>query len=169
MAYAIHYPEHIDRLILVDSVPPNSKDMVSVGDALFPAESAKAAALEKADPTSSRAPFEAIFPTLFYSPERRAAFVRQMTSFRFNEEVFHKLGGELMQADLYEGVRKFQFPVLILNGRFDVLVAPQSAVHIADAIPGSKLVFFERSGHLPFLEEPDEFARTTEEFLAQPQ
>jgi len=169
MAYAIHHPEHISRLILVDSVPPNAKDMVSVGDALFPEESAKAAALEKDDPTSMRSPFEALFPTLFYSPEHRAAFMKQMTSFRFDEEVFHKLGADLMQANLYEGVRRFQFPVLILNGRFDVLVAPQSAVRIANAIPGSKLIFFERSGHLPFLEEPDRFAETTEEFLAQPQ
>ena len=33
-------------------------------------------------------------------------------------------------------------------------------------IPGSRLVIFERSSHLPFLEEPERFKREVEDFLA---
>ena len=33
------------------------------------------------------------------------------------------------------------------------------------AIPGSRLVIFERSSHLPFLEEPERFKREVDEFL----
>jgi pimeloyl-ACP methyl ester carboxylesterase len=35
------------------------------------------------------------------------------------------------------------------------------------AIPGSQFVAFERSGHLPFFEEPQAFTRVVEEFLSQ--
>jgi pimeloyl-ACP methyl ester carboxylesterase len=33
------------------------------------------------------------------------------------------------------------------------------------AIAGSQFVVFERSGHLPFFEEPEPFARALETFL----
>ena len=32
-------------------------------------------------------------------------------------------------------------------------------------IPGSQFAVFERSGHMPFSEEPDAFLRTLEQFL----
>jgi proline iminopeptidase len=45
-------------------------------------------------------------------------------------------------------------------------VAPVVAYKIHQAIPGSHFAVFERSGHLPFFEEPDAFVRVMEEFLA---
>jgi proline iminopeptidase len=39
------------------------------------------------------------------------------------------------------------------------------AYKIHEAIPGSRFVVFERSGHIPFYEEPDAFVHEAEEFL----
>lgn len=36
------------------------------------------------------------------------------------------------------------------------------------AIPGSQLVIFERSGHLPFYEEPERFKKVVKDFLGKP-
>jgi proline iminopeptidase len=45
-------------------------------------------------------------------------------------------------------------------------VTPVSAAQtIADLVPDSRLVVFERSGHSPQIEEPELFQRTVREFL----
>src|SRR3954447_18770950 len=49
-------------------------------------------------------------------------------------------------------------PLFLANG------GPGYEIH--KAIPGSRFVVFERSGHLPFFEEPEAFRRALEEFLA---
>jgi len=54
----------------------------------------------------------------------------------------------------------------VITGRYDMNVAPLIAYKIHKAIAGSRFAVFERSGHLPFYEEPQEFLRVMEEFLA---
>jgi len=44
-------------------------------------------------------------------------------------------------------------------------VAPVVAYKIHQAIAGSRFVVFERSGHLPFYEEPEAFDNAVEDFL----
>jgi proline iminopeptidase len=41
------------------------------------------------------------------------------------------------------------------------------AYKIHQAITGSQFAVFEKSGHLPFFEEPDKFVQVMEEFLAK--
>lgn len=48
-------------------------------------------------------------------------------------------------------------PTLVLVGRHDVVTAPAQARRIARRIAGAHVVTFEHSGHLPWLEQPDEF------------
>jgi len=54
---------------------------------------------------------------------------------------------------------------MVMTGRYDINVAPLVAYKIHEAIPGSRFVVFERSGHIPFYEEPDAFVHAAEEFL----
>lgn len=56
-------------------------------------------------------------------------------------------------------------PVLILTGDTDRLVPPQHAQQFHDAIPGSQLITFESTGHIPQEEKPDESAMAVQEFL----
>jgi proline iminopeptidase len=53
----------------------------------------------------------------------------------------------------------------VINGRYDMNVAPLTAWRLAHAIPGAKVVFFEQSGHLPAYEEPDKYIELLENFL----
>jgi proline iminopeptidase len=46
-------------------------------------------------------------------------------------------------------------------------VAPINAWRLAHAIPGAKLVFFEKSGHLPAYEKPVKYHTVLENFLNQ--
>ena len=46
-------------------------------------------------------------------------------------------------------------PTLVLAGRHDKIVPATESEAMAAAIPGSKLVWCERSGHMPMMEEPE--------------
>jgi pimeloyl-ACP methyl ester carboxylesterase len=59
-------------------------------------------------------------------------------------------------------------PTLILCGRRDPQYAPACSEELAAGINGSRLVWFERSGHYPFIEEPEEFWARVEGFLGEP-
>ena len=67
--------------------------------------------------------------------------------------------------DMTDALPKFKCPTLVINGRYDMNVAPLTAWNMAKAIPGAKFVAFEKSGHLPSYEEPDRYVQVVEEFL----
>jgi pimeloyl-ACP methyl ester carboxylesterase len=45
-------------------------------------------------------------------------------------------------------------PTVVIAGRNDQVVPPAESEAMAQAIPGARLLWAERSGHLPMLEEP---------------
>jgi len=59
-------------------------------------------------------------------------------------------------------------PTLLLVGRHDPQCPPACSEEMARGIPGSRLVLFEQSGHYPFLEEPQKFAKELKAFLEKP-
>lgn len=56
-------------------------------------------------------------------------------------------------------------PTLVLVGRYDPQYPLGASEELAARIPGAHLVIFERSGHYPFLEEPEAFRRALAGFL----
>lgn len=64
-----------------------------------------------------------------------------------------------------EKLSKVTVPTLILHGRDDHLIAPVSAEKFKDAIPGSELVFYPDTGHLPQWEQPDRTATDIGSFV----
>lgn len=83
----------------------------------------------------------------------------------FSQQVCTKVMLDAMKLDLYPALRRLNVPTLVINGRYDANVAPTVAYKISRAIPGARLVYFERSGHSPFVEEPDKFTFEVERFL----
>jgi pimeloyl-ACP methyl ester carboxylesterase len=57
-------------------------------------------------------------------------------------------------------------PVLILCGRRDPQFPPAASRELAAKIKYARVVWFERSGHSPFMEEPPLFWREVRTFLA---
>jgi proline iminopeptidase len=56
-------------------------------------------------------------------------------------------------------------PVLVLAGRHDRTCSVAAAQAIADGVPGSELVILERSAHMTFVEENDEYLAAVRTFL----
>jgi proline iminopeptidase len=169
MAYASRHPDRVVHLILVDSAAPKWDDTIFLFDKVFPDTTERQAATgfarEFGDKSAEDTNIREYLSMIFYSPEKRDAFLKQIGPGAFNKEVNQKVTADLARFDLNPEIRKFHFPVLVMTGRYDMNVAPLVAYRIHQQIPGSRFAVFERSSHLPFTEEPEAFARTVEEFL----
>lgn len=171
MAYAAAHPEHISHLIIVDSAAPKFKDTVFLFDNVFPEGTERQAGLafkeEMGDKASSDADLREYFSMLFYSPENRDKFVATVGASVYKKDINEAVEKDIERFDLNPEIRKFKFPAIVITGRYDMNVAPSVAYKIHQAIPGSQFAVFEKSGHLPFFEEPDKFVQVMEDFLAK--
>ena len=79
MAYAVAHPEHVAKLVLSDSPPPSWKTMVHLLPEVFPDIEEQDAAEEKnlgdATDAAARASLRNHFRMIFYSPEKRDAYM----------------------------------------------------------------------------------------------
>jgi pimeloyl-ACP methyl ester carboxylesterase len=72
-------------------------------------------------------------------------------------EVWAKVFPSLIDFDLSHVLEQLDLPVLVAVGDADRLTPPASARHMAEAIPGARLLILEDAGHLAFLEEHEAF------------
>jgi proline iminopeptidase len=71
-----------------------------------------------------------------------------------NNAIYSEVTKAQGHLNLRPVLSNFKFPTLIINGRFDMNEPVITAWQTYKAIPGAQLVVFEKSGHLPFYEEP---------------
>lgn len=64
--------------------------------------------------------------------------------------------------------RRVACPTLIIRGSRSDVLTPEIAKETQQAIKGSRLVEIRDSGHLPYLEQRDQFTRVLREFLRRP-
>ena len=91
-------------------------------------------------------------------PESRAAFVHTL---RASVDV----GGQRVQATdrLYLAA---ELPLLIVWGERDRIIPVEHGLRAHEQVPGSRLELFERAGHFPYLDEPQRFVATLEDWIA---
>jgi proline iminopeptidase len=169
MAYAARYPQHIRHLVTVDSAAPKWGDTVFLFKDIFPEGMERSDSYAFGDALGDKAASDSgireYLHWLFYAPEKRDAFVAQVTPGVYTKEVNQSVEHDVERFDLNPEIRKFKFPTLVITGRYDINVAPSVAWKMHKAIAGSQFVVFEKSGHLPFYEEPEAFVHTIEAFL----
>lgn len=172
MAYAARHPERIRRLVIVDSAAPKWGDTLFLFEEVFPetVEQQDLVAFAEAlgDADAAARGVELYLSMLFYSTEKRDAFLDLAPGFAYEPEINRILNADLARFDLNPELGKFRFPTLVITGRFDMNVAPSVAHGIHRSIPGSEFAVFEESGHLPFFEQPEEFLARVREFLDAP-
>jgi proline iminopeptidase len=170
MAYAAAHPEHVAKLVLSDSPGPSWTSIVHLLPEVFPdIEEQNAKEEERLGPSTdaaARASLRNHFRMIFYSPEKRDAYMSHMGDLGYEPAVAQAVVKATANLDLTSKLAGFQFPALVITGRYDMNVAPLTAWRLAHAIPGAKVVFFEQSGHLPSYEEPDKYVVVLEDFLA---
>ena len=171
MAYASRHPDRIAHLMIVDSAAPKIQDTIFLFKNIYPEttarEDALAFAVELGDEEAIAANLREYMSMLFYTEEAKEAFQARSASFVYRDKVNKAVWSDLQRFDLNPELPKFEFPTLVVTGRYDFNVAPSVAWAIHKAIPGSELAVFEKSGHLPFCEEGDAFLKRVEAFLSK--
>lgn len=169
MAYAVAHPEHVAKLVLSDSPPPNWKTMVHLLPDVFPdieeQDDAEANKLGEGTDAAAQAGLRNHFRMIFYSPEKRDAYMAKVGDLGYEPSVAAAISKAGANIDLTAQIKEFHFPVLVITGRYDMNVAPINAWRMAHDIPGAKVVFFEKSGHLPAYEEPEKYLAVLNGFL----
>jgi proline iminopeptidase len=168
-AYAAAHPEHVAKLVLSDSPPPDWKSMVHLLPEVFPDTEeqgdAEAKKLGEDTDAAAQAGLRNHFRMIFYSPEKRDAYMAKMGDLGYEPAVAAAVSKSADAMDLTAQVKEFHFPVLVITGRYDMNVAPLTAWRMAHEIPGARIVFFEKSGHLPGYEEPEKYLSVLGSFL----
>jgi pimeloyl-ACP methyl ester carboxylesterase len=76
---------------------------------------------------------------------------------------WHRIASKL---DYVPRLGELEAPTLVLCGRFDPQYPPAASEALAAGIKNAQVVFFERSGHYPFIEESDAFWQAVGSFLS---
>jgi proline iminopeptidase len=62
---------------------------------------------------------------------------------------------------------EIDLPTLVISGADDWITPPEQGRRLQAAIANAELALFERSGHFPFIEEPDKFIATVSGWLGR--
>lgn len=173
MAYAARHPDRVEKLVLVGTagpkwfeIPDGSGQPSDLFEYIFPDVVERRSRLNATlDARAADEDLSAYLSMLFLSEDKRNDFISGCKDCRLDREVNRLVNQDLRRFDLTPQLARFDFPVLIMTGRYDINVAPLVAYRIHQKISNSDLVFFEKSGHMPFYEEPAKFVEVVARFL----
>ena len=174
LAYAARYPKQTAALVLIDSggmdMGFNQAFRDNINARMTPqqrAASARAmqALMEGKDPCGHLLELvRADSATYFYDRKMGQTFAEGIRPESFHCEVAMVLGQSLGGLNLRDRLTNFSNPVLILQGHQDPM--PESvACDNHHVLKGSKLVFLDKAGHFPWLEQPEATFRAITDFL----
>jgi len=75
--------------------------------------------------------------------------------------------GAIAETDLHDSTARLRLPTLGIAGSEDGSTPPDLVRETVDLIPGSKFHLIRGSGHLPCVENPDEYAKVLSEFFQE--
>lgn len=157
------YPEHVAGLILAST-------RAGADSAEGKAGRDKAAADVRANGVDGLV--EGMLPKLL-APETAASddelvdFVRDMMAATSVEGAAGALAAMRDRPDSTPMLAEIDVPVLIIHGTDDQIIPPSEAEAMHQAIKNSRLVLIKDAGHLPNLEQPDEFNDAVIDFLEE--
>lgn len=175
--YAITFPDRVNKIIY------SNPAMLSRG------YDAEAAALTKRNTSKEDSTMRA---TLMASGRLNAAQYDELMHISFNASAYDRSNMQKLKlnlppdfvkantalftglmkdpssnkANLYDSLKHFTFPALIVHGQADV-VPTASVERLKNNLSNSTLVVFNKSGHFPFVEENEKYLSVIEAFLKE--
>lgn len=157
LEFALRHPGRLSHLILMGTAPT----LAPGGDVLANAKRvgatpAQLAALESEAEADNDEAFGELVRTEWplYFHAYLPAYARLL------DDVVYSVQGQPPAAetaayDVTARLGEITAPTLVLAGRSDFVCPPSQAETLARGIPGAELRVFEKSGHMPFVEEPE--------------
>ena len=169
LLYAIRHSDSVSHLILLGGAPDRGfMDGFREAVQELPSDNqARLAELNSQELTDDifRQRFLTTLPLYFHrslEPEDAEAFVSATT---FSARVNRSIATDLQTYDLAPALPNVRAPALVVYGESDRVVQPRYQLQFRGSLLTSRFVAFFESGHFPFVEEPDAFARVTHYFL----
>lgn len=177
-AYALKYPAAVKRLILADTFfsgemwQANNDNYNHEARNQFPEkweriEEVRARGFRSSDKEHQQV-YDIPAGILYYYDPKAAV------SGPFNSDVYYAIvgedgdfiiGGDIAKLDFRRALSELKMPILILAGRYDRVSIPRLAVQYKRYAPQAEFVMFEKSGHMPFIEEPELTMQVLRAFL----
>jgi proline iminopeptidase len=180
--YTAAHPTRVERLVLVDAIPPRVATLrafetqlatrlsADQREALQEAAEARAAATNVPDIIRACRTYWTILLPAYYADETairrsRGAYCdgpaeAQLNEARVRDSVLASLG----QYDWRPELARIQAPALVIHGANDP-VPFQSAQEWAGTLPRARMLVLQHAGHMSYVEEPAQFFQAVETFL----
>ncbi|MDX1644331.1 MAG: alpha/beta hydrolase [Thermoanaerobaculia bacterium] len=168
MSYAVEQGERVRSLVLVDSAAPDLEENVQLLAEIYPERAEEWAEVRAG--LSERFPAEAIalfFSMEFVDPAWLERYLEHVSGLTYDIGVNNALRRDMERRALADRVGEIVQPVLVLHGRHDAVLAPVTSWKIHRELTDSRFQVIEQSGHMPFVERPEEFVAAVAAFLAQ--
>lgn len=175
--YALAYPEHVDRIIYLNTVPLSSENylaFVKHRSQLVNAKKDELTSLRKAvivsqgDPTITEKYYRLYFSNYFTKPERSQELTLKMSpEAAINNFKIYDLFYDHLQKhpfDLYERLKVLNKPSLIIACDEDV-VPLHYMEQLRETIPASEFVLLQDCGHFPYIDQPDALFEVLQRYL----
>lgn len=187
-AYAFKYQENLSHLILCSTFPSTSQMnevFVKIKENMTPELRERINKMEKDGLYGHGLPYErnryteeymiaawgeGYFPYLYQrNPDPAYDPASQGFAWTLYREMWGSNGeyvidGNLKSVEYVDKLPTIKVPTLINCGDNDEC-APSLSEEMHEKIPGSKLVIFPQSGHMTFVDQPDMFIKSIEDFL----
>ena len=162
--FCLTYPEAVSKLVLLDSAGlAKAPDM---GKFMVPPLGWMAAEFLRNRRVRQSISRSAYFDKTFASPDALACSMLHVTDPNWRRAIisFTRSGGYTFFSR--QLVEKVACPTLILWGRNDEILGTKDAAGFEEAIADSKLVWCDRCGHVPHLEQSEKVTQHMLEFIA---
>ena len=170
LVYALRHPRRVAGLLLVDTAPSYGFRAESLDVARRRGTPEMLAALDRLwnDTLGSDADFRrdwtTILPLYFHSaPLEEIRRLAGATTYRLATR--KAVLPTFREYDVRERLAEISAPALVVVGRHDWITSVGQAEALASGLPNARLVVFEQSGHMPFVDEPEEFRRVVSDWL----
>lgn len=160
-AFAARYPEMLQGFILFHSTP-NADTEEKKEDRRREIELIRA---DKKELIAS------LFAPKGFAEVNRKRLISRIEQFQElitendNEGIIALLRGMIERDDMNEMLHQLNVPQLFIFGKLDEFIPADRAEALASAHPQANVAWLEHSGHMGFLEEPEESARIIRAFM----
>ncbi len=165
LLYAEKHPEHINNITLISSIGTSFQDYIKFATNLqgkFTDDYIKKMQDLSKNPNATQQDMVEVYLPLYFYDE---AHLEKLTKTKINFETNRSIITDISQKfNLVGKEEKFKFPILILQGETDMLTAEdmkQSFSKFSDV----KIVDIEKSGHFPFIENPEATTKNIKQFF----
>lgn len=163
MAFLRRYPDRVRGIVLVDTKAGADPEAAR-------ANRERIAAMILAERTP-RVLLDDVLPGLLGETTRQSRpevveQVRALVAEARPEAAAFAQRAMALRPDSFDTLRDADVPALVLVGEEDRLAPPEEAEAMAKALPNARLVTVPGAGHLPPVENPEEFTRAVTAFMS---